>query len=137
MRAGTCRIALYSGAATGLGHMRRNLLIGQTIACTSLQANVLMIAESHLAGAFPMVPGMDCLALPGLRRRPDGELVPLHLGISSQDLITLRASAICGALEAFEPDVLFVDFSPRGGRGELEPALEYLHARGRAQLRVR
>src|SRR5262245_48905567 len=34
-----CRIALYSHDTMGLGHMRRNLLIAQTLACSSLPAD--------------------------------------------------------------------------------------------------
>ena len=128
------RIALYSGAATGLGHMRRNLLIGQTIASSRLRADILMVAESRQAGAFAMPPHMDCLTLPALHRRPDGRIEARHLDTLLDEILTLRADVILSALRAFDPDVLIVDFFPRGRLGELEPTLKYLQAQGRTRL---
>jgi predicted glycosyltransferase len=127
------RIALYSPGLVGLGHMRRNLLLGQTLATSVPGAAVLMLAEVSHAAAFAMVPGMDCLTLPALRKEPDGQCRPRYLGVSLAELSALRASLICAGLTAFEPDVLLVDFLPRGRLGELEPALEHLRARGRTR----
>ena len=68
------RIALYSPGIVGLGHMRRNLLIAQTLAASPLQPVILMIAESREGGTFAMPPGMDCLTLPALRKGAVGVL---------------------------------------------------------------
>src|SRR5262249_3918525 len=43
------------------------------------------------------------------------------------------ANAICGALEAFQPDLFIVDKVPRGALRELDPTLELLHANGRTR----
>jgi predicted glycosyltransferase len=123
------RIALYSPGIAGLGHMRRNLLIGQTLVRSSSRAVVLMIAEARQACAFVMPPGMDCLSLPALRKLPDGKCQPRYLGTSLQDLMHLRATVIHRAIEAFEPDVLIADFLPCGRHGELGTTLEYLRFR--------
>src|SRR5262245_65356167 len=111
------RIALYSPGIAGLGHMRRNLLIGQTLARSFPGAAVLMIAEARQACAFAMPARMDCLSLPALRKLPDGKCQPRYLGTSLQDLMHLRATVIHRAIEAFEPDVLIADFLPRGQIG--------------------
>ena len=67
------RIALYSPGIAGLGHMRRNLLIGQTLVRSFPGAAILMIAEARQACAFAMPARMDCLSLPALRKQPDGK----------------------------------------------------------------
>jgi predicted glycosyltransferase len=123
------RIALYSPGIAGLGHMRRNLLIGQTLVRSFTDAVILMIAEARQACAFAMPPRMDCLSLPALRKLPDGKCQPRYLGTSLQDLMHLRATVIHRAIEAFEPDLLITDFLPRGRHGELGTTLEYLRFR--------
>src|SRR5260370_38710115 len=128
------RIALYSPGIVGLGHMRRNLLIGQTLAVSTPGAVVLMIAEAWHPAAFAMPSGMDCLPLPPLRKDADGQCQPRYLGVSLPELTALRANVIRASLTSFEPDVLIVDFLPRGRLGELEPALEHIRARGRTRF---
>src|SRR5262249_7682301 len=123
------RIALYSPGIAGLGHMRRNLLIGQTLVRSFSDAVILMIAEARQACAFAMPPRMDCLSLPALRKLPDGKCQPRYLGTSLHDLMHLRATVIHRAIEAFEPDLLITDFLPRGRHGELGTTLEYLRFR--------
>jgi predicted glycosyltransferase len=125
------RIALYSHDTMGLGHGRRNLLLAQTFARPPWQAIILRIVGTYEASAAVMSPGVDCLALPALRKEVDGQYQPRRLGISLQELIALRAKTIRAALEAFEPDVLIVDSVPRGALRELDLTLESLRVRGR------
>ena len=131
--AAKARVALYSPGIAGLGHMRRNLLIGQAIASSQLGVITLMVAEARQACAFAMPPGMDCVTLPALRKQPDGKCQPRYLGTSLQDLLRLRARLIRAALDAFEPDVLIVDFLPRGRHGELAETLDHLRSEGRTR----
>src|SRR5713101_4961702 len=62
------RVALYSHDTMGMGHMRRNLLIAQTLA-RSCRASVLLLAGAQEAAAFPLPPGVDCLALPAIMKQ--------------------------------------------------------------------
>jgi predicted glycosyltransferase len=125
-----CRLALYSHDTMGLGHLRRNLLITQTLAHSALQVDILMIGGVREANAYTMPDGVDCLSLPALRKEFDGRYRARSLDIPLQQLIAVRASTICAALEAFRPDALIVDNVPRGAVSELEPALAQLRARG-------
>jgi predicted glycosyltransferase len=124
-----CRVALYSHDTMGIGHMRRNLLIAQTLARSSARASVLLIAGACEASAFVMPPGVDCLTLPSLYKKRDGEYGTRHLRIELENLVALRSRAIEAALEAFEPDVLIVDKVPRGAQCELDPVLNRLRTR--------
>jgi predicted glycosyltransferase len=107
------RVALYSHDAMGIGHMRRNLLIAQTLVASSLRANVLLVAGAAEANVFAARNGVDCLTLPAVHKEANG---------------SYRSRSL--ALEAFEPDVLIVDKLPRGLGNELDPTLEHFRQLG-------
>src|SRR5262249_22781637 len=50
------RVVLYSHDTMGLGHMRRNLLIAQTLIGSRAAPVILMIAGAKEAGALPLPP---------------------------------------------------------------------------------
>jgi len=134
MGSSRCRVALYSHDTMGLGHMRRNLLLAQALRHSRLQAVVLLIAGAREASALTGAAGVDCVALPSLRKDGTGQYHPRHLAVSLQELLALRAKIALAALEAFDPDVLIVDNVPRGALRELDPVLESLRARRRTRL---
>ena len=127
------RIATYSQGMHGFGHIRRNATIAHALRGAGTQAVILMIAEAWQAGAIPMPEGVDCVTLPGLRKETDGGLNARFLGVSDQELITLRSEVICKALETFEPDVLLVDYLPLGAGRELVRTLEHVRKHGRTR----
>lgn len=120
------RIALYSHDTMGLGHLRRNLLIAQSLAESKMQATSLLISGALEANFFTLPVGVDCLTLPRLQKDRNGKYVAGNLGISVNDLVCLRAESICSAMKAFQPDVFVVDKVPAGAFGELLPTLRFL-----------
>ncbi len=126
------RIALYSHDALGLGHIRRNLLIAETLAAPPTNATVLLIAGSEAISRFPMPPHVDCLSLPGVRKEANESYHARELDLSWQTMIRLRATSIRAALDAYRPDIFIVDKVPRGIGHELDLALESLRAQGHA-----
>src|SRR6266478_975795 len=88
------RIALYSPGMVGIGHMRRNLLIAQTLADSPLKPIILMIAETREANVLSMPPGGDCLTLPALRKESNGQASPRYLAIPLPAVIEMRAKTI-------------------------------------------
>lgn len=128
------RIALYSHDTMGLGHMRRNILLAQTLCASRLNAVSLIIAGAREASAFTMPAGVDCLTLPAMSKDDHGHYGSRHMPIALHEIVTLRAGAIQAALEAFQPDVLIVDNVPRGAQRELDPTLRALRAHGRTRL---
>src|SRR5260370_23363039 len=123
-------MVLYSHDTMGIGHMRRNLLIAQTLASPPFRASVLLIAGASEVSAFGFPSGVDCLTLPSLRKESNGHYQSRRLRMETKQLIQLRAKAIAAALDEFAPDVFVVDKVPRGALGELEPALQSLKRRG-------
>jgi predicted glycosyltransferase len=130
------RIALYSPGIVGLGHLRRNLLISQTLAESRLQSINLMVTEAREACTYinSMPPGVDCMTLPGLSKGVDGVCRPRYLDLPLREVITLRGRTIRAALKEFQPDLLIVDNLPRGAYRELDPALRQLKAAGRTRV---
>lgn len=124
------RVALYSHDTMGLGHLRRNLVIAQSLAESSLEATTLLISGAHSANFFSLPERADLLTLPRLQKNPAGDYSSGHLDISVHDLISLRADSIRSALEAFLPDVLIVDKVPAGAFGEMLPALRSMKMQG-------
>ena len=129
------RVALYSHDAQGLGHLRRNLAIAGALAEPPLSPDVLLITGTPYSRAFDLPAGADCLTLPALHKGAAGT----DSGrLSPEVLVEVRAQAIAGALQAFDPDLLIVDKLPRGAFDELQPALNRRrHSGGRTVLGLR
>ena len=127
------RIALYSHDTMGVGHMRRNLLIAQSLVRSFPRATVLMVAGAKEANAFATGTGIDCLTLPSLRKDVAGDYHSRNLRLPLSELIQVRSGAIQAAMQAFQPDVFIVDKVPRGVADELMPTLESLRCHGRTR----
>jgi predicted glycosyltransferase len=125
------RIALYSHDAMGLGHMRRNLLLANTLRRFPVRADVLLISGARELNSFPLPLGVDCVTLPSFSKVWRKHYVPRRLHMDQDVLAHMRARIIETALDEFEPDVLIVDKHPRGLLNELDLALELLTSRRR------
>jgi predicted glycosyltransferase len=124
------RVALYSHDTVGLGHMRRNLLIAQTLMRSESPPVTLMVSGAREASTLPLPRGVDCFTLPALTKDGEGRLRARDLELAMPEMVRLRSRAIAAALEAFEPDVLIVDKVPRGAVFELDRGLRALKAQG-------
>ena len=124
------RIALYSHDTMGLGHIRRNTLIAQTLIQPPLSAQVLLVSGIRESGAFALPPGIDSITLPAYRKQPDGNYTARALDMPLEQLVALRSQTILAALTAFAPQLLIVDNVPRGALAELDTVLPTMRARG-------
>ena len=130
---GDGRVVLYSHDTMGIGHMRRNVLIAQTLTAQPISASVLLIAGAREATDFAVPPNVDWLTLPSLHKFENGRYGSRNLRMPVAQLIELRAQAIAAAVRAFQPDVLIADKEPRGALGELQPTLDWLKSHGRTR----
>lgn len=120
------RIVMYSHDTMGLGHIRRNLLIAQSLARAPIRAEVLLISGIRQAGAFPIAAGVDLITLPAYHKDSAGNYRPHSLGDDLQELVRLRSGLIAAALRQYPCDLFIVDNVPRGALGELTCILERL-----------
>src|SRR3989440_6645393 len=121
-----CRVAIYSQDSLGLGHLRRNIVIGATFLEAKKDSNVLLFADSPVAPFFKLPDRMDHVKLPSIRKVSAGCWEATSLRMDERELIGLRADLLCNGLKNFRPDVVLVDHMPGGAQGELIPALEAL-----------
>src|SRR5256886_859298 len=120
------RVSIYSQDSLGLGHLRRNILIGGTLLEAKKDSNVLLFADSPVAPFFQVPERMDHIKLPSIRKVAAGCWEATHLRIDERELIRLRAELLRNVLQNFRPDLVLVDHMPGGAQGELVPALKAL-----------
>lgn len=123
------RLAFYSHDTVGLGHIRRNMLLANTVLAAEKNAEIVLINGVRESGMFYFPQGMDSITLPNYLKSSDGEYHPRSLGNNVQRLVSLRASIIKASLDSFGPDVVVVDNVPRGAMGELNAVLLTLKKR--------
>ena len=124
--AGPLRIALYSHDTCGLGHMRRNLLIAETLVRSLENVDILLLTGAREVAAFRYPAGVDAVTLPSLYKEANETYKPRSLSCDTSELISMRSRLIKTSLEMFRPDVFIVDKVPRGTMGELDESLAYL-----------
>jgi predicted glycosyltransferase len=123
-----CRVAIYSQDSLGLGHLRRNILIGEALLEANQDSPVLLLADSPVAPFFQLPERMDHIKLPSIRKVSAGCWEATRLRIDEGELLRLRAALLGNALLNFRPDLVLVDHMPQGAQGELVPALQALKA---------
>jgi predicted glycosyltransferase len=120
------RIAIYSQDGYGLGHLRRNSVIGQHLLEAMPRSKILLFADSPVAPFFQLPRGMDHIKLPSIKKISAGKWQPTHLHIQVRHLQRMRAELLSNAFQNYQPDLVLVDHMPHGSQGELIPALKTL-----------
>jgi len=128
------RVLFYSHDTFGLGHLRRSRTIAAALTDADEQMSALIITGSPVAGRFTFPERVDYVRLPGVTKRSDGSYVSEKLSFDIEETTMIRAGLIKSMVELFEPDILVVDKEPTGFRGELRPALEWMHKTGKTKL---
>jgi len=109
---GVRNIAMYSPESVGLGHLRRNTLIGRQLLEDAGDSNVLLFANSPAAPFFELPDGMDLVKLPSVRKISAGNWGPARLRMDKEQLKTLRADLLRSVLLNYRPDLLLVNHMP-------------------------
>lgn len=124
------RVLIYSHDSFGLGHIRRCRTLGHAIAEAYRGVEVLILSGSPIIGSFDFKARVDFIRVPGLIKLRNGEYESLARHRPVTETTRLRAAMIGEAAANFSPDIFVVDKEPMGLRGELEPTLQKLKARG-------
>ncbi len=88
------------------------------------------MSGSPIIGSFDFKMRVDFVRIPGIIKLRSGDYVPAAGQATLGATTALRASLIRETALSFAPDLFIVDKEPLGLRGELEPTLEALRARG-------
>ncbi|MEQ1892072.1 MAG: response regulator [Planctomycetota bacterium] len=124
------RILIYSHDTFGLGHLRRCLSLVRSLCARYPEASALLVTGSPMVHRYPMPSGADYVKLPALRKVESEQYEARTLNITGSEIRNMRSNLILHTLRDFDPNVLLVDHSPTGSKGELMPALEWLSERG-------
>src|ERR1051326_437634 len=122
----TLRVAIYSQDSLGLGHLRRNTLIGRRLLERMPGSNILLFMDSPTGTFLDLPRGMDHMKLPSIRKIDAGHWKATVLQIDAPALHKWRADLLRDALTHYRPDLILVDHMPGGAQGELIPALKAL-----------
>lgn len=123
---GGIRLMIYSHDTFGLGHLRRSLNLAKSLVETIPDLSILLVTGSAVAHRFPLPPRVDYIKLPAVRKVAAGQYSPRSLDMPDDDVLQFRANLLLRTARDFHPDLLLVDHSPSGMRGELKPTLSWL-----------
>lgn len=119
-------VLLYCHDTFGLGHLRRSLLIANSLASSARVGGQLIVTGSPMADRFDLPPRTDHIKLPAATKVGEGRYESRSLPVPFGTLRALRTDLILAAASRFRPDIVIVDHAPAGLAGEVVPALRYL-----------
>jgi len=131
--AGT-RLLVYSHDTFGLGHLRRCHNLVRQLGKDYPELSTLLVTGSPMVHRFDAPPGTDYLKLPAVRKVAPEQYEARSLSMSGESIHNLRSNLLLHTVKDFQPDVVLVDHSPLGMRGEMLPALRWLKERGGSKL---
>ncbi|WP_340149611.1 glycosyltransferase [uncultured Sneathiella sp.] len=124
------RILIYSHDSFGLGHLRRCMVMANSLVEQNQNLSVLILSGSPIIGSFDFKARVDFVRIPGIIKLRNGEYTSLSLHIDTEQTLAMRASIIQHTAETFDPDIFIVDKEPYGLKGEVTGTLEMLKAAG-------
>ena len=106
------RVLMYSHDTYGLGHLRRNLLLAETLCGLPEQPAILVATGSPRTQAFELPDHCDTFKLPAVTKTSDGRYAARSLPVSIEEVTRMRGDLIVSAYRAFDPDLIVVDRNP-------------------------
>jgi len=122
------RLLVYSHDTYGLGNIRRMLSICQQLIESIPDLSVLMLTGSPVVHSLRLPEKLDYIKLPCLTRVARGQYLTKYLSTDLSEVIRLRSELIHTTAACFKPDLLMVDKTPLGVKGELAATLDYLRS---------
>lgn len=116
----------YSHDSYGLGHVRRSLEIAKRLSHDLPQASFCLLTGSMQAHAYPLPERLDYIKLPAISKDSEGRYCSCVLPRSVEITLDLRKRIILETVRTLEPDLILVDKSAAGVKGELLPGLSYI-----------
>jgi predicted glycosyltransferase len=124
----TPSIMFYSHDSYGLGHLRRTLAIAHYLRAYLPWLSQLIVTGSPVAHGFPIPEGADYVKLPSVVKVGEGKFESRSLSAPFLKTLAVRGDILLSTARHLEPDVLLVDHTPAGLKGEIVPTLRHLKA---------
>ena len=120
------KVLLYAHDTYGLGHLRRNLAIARHLLETVPGIQVLLATGSVVANRFDKPAGLQIIELPPVIKTGDEQYSAREPGIPISLVRKARSAVLVDVVTRWQPDIMLVDHSPQGMKGELLPVFEAL-----------
>ena len=120
------RLLVYSHDTYGIGNIRRMLTICQHLISVIPELSILLVTGSPVIHSLRLPESLDYIKIPCLTRVARGQYTTRYLNTDLHEAIRLRSELIHTTAACFKPDLLLVDKTPMGVKGELATTLEYL-----------
>ncbi len=96
-----------------------------------------LLVTSATALPFSYLPyGLDFIKLPSILKVHTGVWKPRTLNLKEEAFRNLRVSLLKAAVKEFQPDVILVDYTPKGVWNELEPIFARLKQQQRSPMLI-
>ena len=118
------RVLLYSHDTYGLGHLRRNLAIAGALLSGLPGCQVLLATGSTVADRFRRPTGLQVVKLPPVIKTGVESYDSREPGIPLSLVRRARSAVLVDVVRRWRPDLILVDHSPQGMKGELLPVFE-------------
>lgn len=123
----TTRMLIYSHDTFGLGHLRRCLNLATALVETNPGLSILLVTGSTVAHRYQLPPRVDYVKLPAVQKVSPQDYAARAVAMSDDGVRNIRSNLLLRTARDFNPDLVLVDHSPVGMRGEMRPTLEWLH----------
>ncbi|MCH9032138.1 MAG: hypothetical protein IIB00_07760 [candidate division Zixibacteria bacterium] len=120
------RVLLYSHDSFGLGHIRRSLNIAFALRDSFPDLSMLLLTGSTMTNKFSSPEGLKYVTLSPIVKIDDEKYAPRDGSGSIEETLSERSKNILETTMTFRPDLLLVDHSPLGLKGELKPTFCWL-----------
>ncbi len=119
----------YSPDSYGLGHVRRSTSVAEALLNDEPGASALLLTGAPLAGYFDYPRACNYLTLPPVTKDSGGQYVSRNPELHIDTTVGIRTRMIEQATALYRPEIMVVDHSPLGLRGEILPTLQQLGQR--------
>ncbi|HVA10376.1 MAG TPA: hypothetical protein VNG12_26990, partial [Acidimicrobiales bacterium] len=108
------RVLLYSHDTYGLGHLRRNLVLGRQLLGGIRPPRVVLASGSPVIDQVSRPPGLACVQLPPVVKTGNDEYRSIDPSLSISLVRRARSAVLSDIVTRWKPDVLLVDHAPQG-----------------------
>jgi len=122
------KVVIYSHDTFGVGHLSRAIKLSQAIMQKKKDAAIIIVTGTAVPNLIDLPAGVELIKLPSLKSIR-GETITyesFNTKINPEEILKMRESILLDIIKNFKPDLLLVDFSPKGVKNELVKSLEYI-----------
>jgi predicted glycosyltransferase len=121
------KVLIYSHDTFGMGHISRSIKLSKEIIAKK-KASIIIVTGSAIPNLIDIPKGIEMIKLPTLRsiRKKGLSYESFNANIDPLLILKMRELILLDIIKSYKPDLMLVDFSPKGVKNELESSLKYI-----------